>query len=149
MASKNRNIVIAAAAGVVAVAVVAGWIWDNGRTEVVDEVAARSLVPLYQNLGSLVVNLVDEDEEETHYMQLDIALMTRNKNCAKAMVFYVPVFRNSLLELFSRQTYKQMLVPARREGLRSEARDAILKVAVAKMKTPQIEDVLFTSLVIQ
>ena len=114
----------------------------------IDAEPARSVVPLYQNLGIMVVNLINDDEE-THYMQLEVSLMTRNTNSAKALESYVPVFRNALLELFSRQSYQNMLLPAAREKLRAEANETVLRVATRKMKQPQIEDVLFTSLVIQ
>ncbi len=144
----RRNIVIAAASAVIVIGAAAWFLMDGGDVAAPDDPPARSAVPLYQNLGTIVVNLVNSDEE-THYMQLDVSLMTRSTKCAKALEFYVPIFRNALLELFSRQDYQSMLLPAEREQLRSDARDTVLKVAAKKMKQPHVEDVLFTSLVIQ
>ncbi|WP_281647182.1 flagellar basal body-associated FliL family protein [Parendozoicomonas sp. Alg238-R29] len=145
--ASRRNIIIVAALAVVALAVVAWMLMDEDSIDP-EAPPQVSIVPLYQNLGTLVVNLIDENEE-THYMQVDVVLMTRNAKYAKTLESYVPVFRNALLELFSNQSYKVMLIPKNRAQLRADARELVLKVASRKMKQAQVEDVLFTSLVIQ
>ncbi|MCL6269563.1 flagellar basal body-associated FliL family protein [Sansalvadorimonas sp. 2012CJ34-2] len=146
----NRQTMIIILAVVVVAGVAAGLsiflVEENTASS--DGGVLRSDVPLYQKLGTMVVNLLDDDEE-THFMQVDVTLMTRNVKCAKALEYYVPVFRNAMLDLFARQGYKRMLVPAEREVLRKEALDVALKVATMKMKNPQIEDVLFTGFVVQ
>ncbi len=150
--SLNRNTIIAMViGGSLVLAGVAWWVEQDLLSVEKNSIEniAQSPVPLYQGLGHLVANLVDEEDYETHYMQVDVSLMTRSQRCAKAMAFYVPLFRSELLELMSRQTYKDMQQPEQRQILRSEARTRILKVAKERMKNPQIEEVLFTSFVIQ
>lgn len=106
-----------------------------------------SALPLYQSVGSLVINLVDD--EEAHYAQLDVSLVTHSKKCAKDLPAYIPMIRGRLLDLLSRQSYQAMLVPEKRESLRMLARDMVKSVAVENMKNPKIDDVLFTGFVVQ
>ena len=148
MALNRRTLLILVAVVVVGLAVGLSMLLVQDNTASSDGGVLRSDVPLYQKTGTLVVNLLNEDDE-THYMQVDVTLMTRNVKCAKALEFYVPVFRNVFLELFSRKSYQQMMIPDEREKLRKDAFDAALKVATKKMKNPQIEDVMFTSFVVQ
>ncbi|MCY4473440.1 MAG: flagellar basal body-associated FliL family protein [Kistimonas sp.] len=106
-----------------------------------------SAFPLYQELGSLVINLVDD--EEPHYAQLDVSLVTHSKKCAKNLPAYVPIFRSRLLDLLSRQSYESMLVPEKRESFRVRARDMVKHLAMENMKYPRIDDLLFTGFVVQ
>ena len=150
MEMSRRNLIIIAAAVAILLAGAAGvrlFLIDDEEVPA-EPVAVKSAHPLYQNIGTLVVNLVD-DEGETHYMQVDVTVMTHSAKAAKTLEHYVPVLRNAFLEMFSTHTYKDMLVPVKREELRVKSRELVQHVAMKKMKQSQIDDVLFTSLVIQ
>ena len=147
--TRRNLIIIIAAVAVLLGGAVGAWLFLMDEEETpVQPVLVKSAHPLYQNIGTIVVNLVDE-EGETHYMQVDVTVMTHSAKAAKTLEHYVPVLRNAFLEMFSTHTYKDMLVPVKREELRMKSRELIQHFAMKKMKQSQIDDVLFTSLVIQ
>ena len=109
--------------------------------------APKGLPPQYLILKDMVVNLRDE-EDEPHYMQLEVAVMTRSTKCLEALEAYKPLIRNTLLDSFAEHYYQQMLKPDSRRMLRDKALTA-LKGLTPKIKPDKIDQILITNLVVQ
>lgn len=144
--------VIALVAVLVLVAAGGACYWFIVREERVDHakaaVNAAVLPRHYLAFKDMVVNLVNEETYDLHYLQLSISLMTRNEKAFKSMEENRPLILNTLMELMPTWSFKDVMDPAKREPLRRQILDTLLKIP----DFPQIkglENVFITNMVIQ
>lgn len=117
---------------------------DHARAAVNSAVTSRHYLPF----KDMVVNLINDETYDLHYMQLSVSLMTRNEKAFKSMEANRPLILNTMMELLPTWNFKVAMDPTKREVLRRQILDTLLKIP----DYPQIkglEDVLITNMVIQ
>lgn len=94
-----------------------------------------------------VVNF--EDPGKARYLQLELQLMARDPKIFEQVKTHMPVIRSELLILFSEQTYEEL---SGREGklkLRDDVLKTINQILQSGADQAGIEQVYFTSLIMQ
>lgn len=83
------------------------------------------------------------------YMQISVDVMSRDPRAIKVMENDLPLIKNNLLALFDAQDFDVMATPQGRQALREAALGEVQKIMVSKIGVPGIEEVLFTSFILQ
>ena len=94
----------------------------------------------------LVVNL--EDGAAVRFLQITVELMARDQKAIDGVQKNVPLIRNNLLLLISNRDYKALMSREGKEKLRQEALAEVRSIS-KKEGSPPVDDLLFTSLVVQ
>jgi flagellar FliL protein len=95
-----------------------------------------------------VVNFASNDT--VRFLQVTVQAMTEAPLTAEMLKKHDPIIRNSLLMLFSGQSYETLSTTAGKEHLRLAALEAVRKVVVeAGGKKDDVKDLYFTSFVMQ
>ena len=104
--------------------------------------------PIYVELGdAFVVNF--NDGNRTRYLQVRIEAMTRDPAISTAINTHLPRIRNNLVFLLSSVTYDQISTLEGKQKLRADTLTEIQKVLKEKIGKPGVEEVYFTSIVMQ
>jgi flagellar FliL protein len=93
------------------------------------------------------VNLIDG--KEPRYVQTTVELLTRDPKTEGAIRRHLPVIRDHLVMLLSNQVVAEVATVEGRERLRSAALASVQKALQAEAGASEVEQVLFTSFVIQ
>lgn len=104
--------------------------------------------PHYMTFKDMVVNLVNDETFDLHYMQLSVALMTRSSKCHITMEHNRPAILNTMLELLPTWTFQDAMNPDKRELLRTQLLEAI-RTSPAMPVMKEVEGVFITNMVIQ
>ncbi|WP_020410980.1 flagellar basal body-associated FliL family protein [Hahella ganghwensis] len=83
------------------------------------------------------------------YAKVDISLRVNSKAGITAVEHHMPALRNTIVLMFSQQTEEIMGNSQGREKLRLEALKALQELLEEEEGKPMIEDLLFTSFVVQ
>jgi flagellar FliL protein len=83
------------------------------------------------------------------YLQVSVEVMSQDTKAIEAVKRHTPAVRNALIALFSERDYEALLTRAGKEALRQEALEVIREELTALTGTPQVEDVYFSSFVMQ
>jgi len=83
------------------------------------------------------------------YLQLSVEVVTHDPQVVEAIKQHTPLLRNNLLMLFSAQTYEELSTLEGKQRLREATLAEIQKVLQEKIGKPGVEDVYFTSFVMQ
>lgn len=116
--------------------------------------AAESAVPQRQAavyevlMPAFVVNFSNGGGRQ-RYMQVSVALMSRDQAALDGLKEHMPLLRNQLVMLFSSQDFASLLTPVGQEMLRQKATAAVQELAQKEVGTLAIEQVLFTNFVLQ
>lgn len=102
----------------------------------------------YLSFKDMVVNLVNNETYELHYMQLSVSLMTRNIKCLEQLKSNQPVILNAMLGQLSSWTFQEVIVPEKREELRNKLLDTVHHTTGLSL-IKGVEDVFITNMVIQ
>jgi flagellar protein FliL len=94
----------------------------------------------------LVVNF--EDGSVVRFLQITMEIMAHDQKAIDSVQKNIPVIRNNLLLLMSNRNYQSMMSREGKEKLRQEALTEIRAVQ-KKEGSPDVEDLLFTSFVVQ
>ena len=94
----------------------------------------------------LVVNF--EDGSVVRFLQITMEVMAHDQKAIDSVQKNIPLIRNNLLLLMSNRNYKTMMSREGKEKLRQEALTEIRAVQ-KKEGGPDIDDLLFTSFVVQ
>ncbi len=94
----------------------------------------------------LVVNF--EDGSVVRFLQISMDIMARDQKAIESVQKNLPLIRNNLLLLMSNRNYQTLMSREGKEKLRQEALDEIRAVQ-KKEGGPDIDDLLFTSFVVQ
>jgi flagellar FliL protein len=154
--SKKKFIIIAIAAILViggsagaAFALLGGKADPEAATAVKEGESAPPREAIYVNLEpDFVVNFQDS-KGKTKFLKAGVNVVTRDPETSEALEKHMPVVRNNLLLLFSRQIYENLVPPEGKERLRADALAEIQTVVGKELPAAEIEDVLFTSFVMQ
>jgi flagellar FliL protein len=94
----------------------------------------------------LVVNF--EDNAAVRFLQISMTIMAKDQKAIDSVTKNMPLIRNNLLLLMSNRDYTTLMTREGKEKLRQEALTEIRAVQT-KQGGPDIEDLLFTSFVVQ
>lgn len=83
------------------------------------------------------------------FLQAEVNLMFRDNEVAEAIEEHMPRIRNDLIMLFSGQEFADLQTPEGRELLRQDALRQVQDILEEETGEPGIEQVLFTSFVMQ
>jgi flagellar FliL protein len=94
----------------------------------------------------LVVNF--EDGSAVRFLQISIEIMAHDEKAIESVQKNMPLIRNNLLLLMSNRDYQSMMS---REGKEKFRQEALTEVRAVQKKegSPDVDDVLFTSFVVQ
>lgn len=152
--SSSKSGVLAWIFGVIAVLAIAAaaFLWSRQATAGTDPDAAADATPraeaLYYPLAPVfVVNLADEDQ--LHYLQAEVELLTHDEPTRAALEKHAPALRNRLLLLFGEQHAADLRKRAAKEELQAKALAEVVAVLEAEGAPAGVDQVIFTSLVTQ
>ncbi len=94
----------------------------------------------------LVVNF--EDGSAVRFLQISMSMMCKDQKVVDSVTKDLPLIRNNLLLLMSNRDYQSLMSREGKEKLRMEAL-AEIQAAQKKQGGEQIDDLLFTSFVVQ
>lgn len=104
---------------------------------------------LYVSLDpAFVVNFHDE-KNRRKLMKVELNAVTRDPGVQEAITKHMPMIRNALVLLFSRQVYEELLPHEGKETLRAKALEEVKLVLDREYGSSEVEDILFTSFVMQ
>src|SRR5262245_54008759 len=95
----------------------------------------------------LVVNF--EDSSAVRFLQIGMDVMARDPAAIEAVQKTNPLIRNNLLMVISNRDYQKLMSRDGKEELRKEALAEVRKILKKEAGAVQIEDLLFTSFVVQ
>jgi flagellar protein FliL len=94
----------------------------------------------------LVVNF--EDGSVVRFLQITMEVMSHDEKAIDSVQKNIPLIRNNLLLLMSNRNYQSMMSREGKEKLRQEAL-AEVRAVQKKVGGPDVEDLLFTTFVVQ
>jgi len=83
------------------------------------------------------------------FLQVDVSLMSRDNEAINAVQMHMPLIRNALVLLFGSQSYAELQLAEGKESLRQDALMEVQKIMEKEIGRPGIEEVFFTSFVMQ
>lgn len=116
----------------------------------VDAVATEADLPppIYASLGDpMVVNF--NDNGQLRFLQVSVDVMAREHDAIDNVGKNLPILRNNLLLMFGNFDYKFLASLEGKEKMRSDALAEVRSVLARITGEPGIEDLYFTSFVIQ
>ncbi len=118
---------------------------ENEADSEQDDVGAK---PHYHTLEpAFVLNF--EGKSPARYMQIAIALMSKQEATLAELEKHAPVIRNRILLLLSNQKYVELITPEGKKKLKLEIKETVEKVIQKKSKKLHINAVYFTSFIMQ
>lgn len=121
------------------------WFMTKGGAEHETADAKPPKPPIFMPLETFTVNLDGGD----HYLQTDITLQVSDASQADEIKLHMPRVRSRLLALLSSKNAGNLATTEDKKNLAKEIKAQVTQPFYAKGKPQQIEDVLFTSFVIQ
>lgn len=109
--------------------------------------AGTEVPQFYQVRPSIVITLPSSGR--TRYVSLDIDLMTHSKSSLKKIEAYAPLIKNNLIDLLSKQTFDEMITEEGKKNIRKQALTLLQALMTEQAGDPIIEQVLFTSFIVQ
>ena len=97
---------------------------------------------------AFVVNFQDKNNH-TKFLKAELNVVTFDEDVGEAITKHMPAIRNNLILLFSRQLYEDLIPHEGKEVLRSEALAQVQTVIEKQTGQPGVEDLFFTSFVMQ
>ena len=115
-----------------------------------DELNVAAIEPaLYVPLDPpLVVSFADEDSG-TRFLQLTLQAMARNQHAIDAVKQHAPAIRNAFLFLVSARSIDDLMTLQGKETLRAEMTAKAQEILELNTGEPGIEELYFTSFVVQ
>ncbi|MBM6551252.1 flagellar basal body-associated FliL family protein [Marinomonas ostreistagni] len=83
------------------------------------------------------------------YLQLNMTLMSRDQGQIDAVKLHMPLIRNSLVLLFSSQSFDELQTIEGKQALKASAVESINQILTQETGLGGIENVLFTNFVMQ
>lgn len=123
----------------------AAWFFTqpDGAAKKAEETLQKA--PVYLALETFTVNLQDGEQ----YMQIDITLQVADQAQVDAIKLHMPRVRSRLLALLSSKHAEELVTAEDKQKLAQEIKAQVTQPFDPKGKPQQLDDVLFTSFVIQ
>ena len=123
-----------------------GRLWEERDGRAGFQGLAAILSERYAIDPPLVVNF--EDGSAVRFLQITMEIMAHDEKAIESVQKNIPLIRNNLLLLMSNRNYQTMMSREGKEKLRDEAL-AEVRAVQKKEGGPDVDDVLFTSFVVQ
>lgn len=126
---------------------------DGEETDVADDeeeaaAAEQPSTPYYFSLDpAFVVNFPGRGRAK--FLQVNIDGVTRDPNLKEDITTHLPRIRNNIVLLLSSKTYEDVITAEGKEKLRQEVLGEINKILLDETGKDDVEDVFFTSFVMQ
>lgn len=121
---------------------------DTAETEVMEEVEVSRGDPNYIDLKpAFTVNLAPEDP--VGFLQISMQVLTFNDDVAEELEKHKPLIRNNLVVLFGKQSSAELRAPEGKERLQKSALDTVQTVINQHGSGGEVDNVFFTSFVMQ
>ena len=117
----------------------------NPIEEVVEEIKGPAIY--FPLRPALIVNY--DVRGRQRFLQAEISIMSREEDVIAAVELHMPMIRNSLILLFSGQTYDELQTDEGRELLKLDSLKALQNIMQQEIGKPGIEKILFTNFVMQ
>lgn len=104
--------------------------------------------PIYYSLDPPFVNNLSGTGGR-RFMQVTVQLMARDAAVIAAVQRHEPVVRNDLIMIFSDQTLESVDSTAGKEALRRDSLEAIRRILRQNNEPAELEDLFFTSFIVQ
>ena len=112
------------------------------------KVKKRGGTPIYFKFESpFTVNF--ETQSGLRFLQIDIEMMSYDSDAVEAVKTHLPVIKNNIILMLSSQTYGLLISREGKEELRKHTLEEIRKVLKENYGEPGVEEVYFTSFVMQ
>jgi flagellar FliL protein len=113
------------------------------------QVAPQRQPAIYEVLApAFIVNFTNTGGRQ-RYMQVSVALMSRDQVALDGLKEHMPLLRNQLVMLFSSQEFAALATPVGQEMLRQKATASVQELAQKEIGKLAVEQVLFTNFVLQ
>lgn len=123
----------------------AAWYFTRGGDAHKEAKAEPAKAPVFLPLETFTVNLQDGEQ----YLQIDITLQVADPVQVDAIKLHMPRVRSRLLTLLSSKHAEELATAEDKEKLAQEIREQIRQPFYPQGQPQQVDDVLFTSFVIQ
>lgn len=123
----------------------AAWFFTQSGTPSGEAKQETPKPPIYLPLETFTVNLQDDAQ----YMQIDITLQLANQAEVDTIKLHMPRVRSRLLALLSSKYADDLVTAEHKQKLAQEIQAQVKQPLDPKGKPQQVDDVLFTSFVIQ
>jgi flagellar FliL protein len=121
---------------------------ESAEAEVEEEVVVDRGDASYVDLKPpFTVNLAPEDP--VGFLQISMQVLTFNEDVADELEKHKPLIRNNLLVLFGQQTSAELRVPEGKEQLQKSALETVQTVINKHGSGGEVDNVFFTSFVMQ
>ena len=108
---------------------------------------ALNAPPIYHKLDGFTVNLASPGP--ARFLRVGLTVVTQNEAVVAAIDKHMPVIRNDILGLLAAQEFAVLNTPEGKDELRESVKRTIAGILVKSSEPSQIQDVLFTDLVMQ
>lgn len=152
-AGKSKKKLLAIVGLLVVIAAGAGGYWFLMGDEDPEEVATEEVespidAAFYLKLEPVfIINLPDKGKQR--FLQTSVTVMSRSNDSIMKVEQHMPVIRHHLTNVLSAQTITSIQSPGGIEKARIQALDSINRVLVEEFGSEAIEQILFTSFVMQ
>jgi len=116
--------------------------------------AAESAAPegqaiYYQIPEPFTINFLNQSQQQARYLQVKVALMSRNPAVISGAEMNLPMIQDALRNLFTAQQFDSINTVSGREQLQTSARQQLQQILKAETGSDELEQVYFTSFVLQ
>lgn len=118
---------------------------EEGAAEPVEEVKKDAIY--FPIKPEIIVNYTARGRQR--YLRTDITLLIRDVDVIAAIETHMPMIRNTLNMIIGGQVYQEIQTAEGKELMRQQCLQALRKNLEAEIGKPGIEEVLFTSFVMQ
>lgn len=123
---------------------------EETEVEQSEEEDTEPAITLYVEMGKPFITHIGEPASKLAYLKADVSLRVSSDAAQTALVTHMPRLRHELVMLFGEQTDVSNLASTQaQEALREEARTRINKVLADQKTENEVQDVLFTTFVVQ
>jgi len=121
----------------------------DGASDAAEQQAAVKKEAHYFSLDPAFVVNFQGGSKRSRYLKVELDAVTHDEDVLLVVRKHMPLIRNNLVLLFSNQTYDEMLSHEGKEKLRAETLIEIQKVLEKESGGKGVDEVYFTSFVMQ
>ena len=114
-----------------------------------DEAGAAKKTPGYVSLGKPMVLNLATDGRRLAFLQIQADVLVKDDEAKEVVEANIPAIRNKLIVMLSEQNATDMKTPARREEIRKQVTDAVRDMIEEMTNNNDIDEVLFSSFLVQ
>lgn len=114
-----------------------------------EEQAPVESIPGYVSLGDAMVLNLSSGNRQLSFLQLKADVLVTDDDAKEAVEAHIPAIRHQLIVLLSEQTVMDMKTPGKREQVRQQATQDIRDIMEKLANNTDIEEVLFSSFLVQ